>query len=156
MKVKHIWSILCKESVVNQDDNLISIYGVLEELNVSLTTKNARSNKLPEKVGIPINYEIVCLWFKKNTQELASAQIEYSLISPEGKELIKNTQSMEIPVNIRRFRSRMKISGLPLTINGDYFFKVKIKESGDKNFKLVSKLPLEVKIKIDSFKDDAK
>lgn len=151
MKIKHIWSVLCKESVINQDDNLISIHGALEELSVSLTPINAKSDKLPRKLSVPINYEIVSLWFKENKkEESTAAQVEYSLVSPEGRELIKNTRDMEIPVNIKRFRSRMKISGLPLTIEGYYFFRVKIKETGDRSFKLTAQLPLEVKIKIES------
>ena len=44
----------------------------------------------------------------------------------------------------------MKISGLPITTNGDYVFKVKIKESIGPSFKIVSELPLEIKINIES------
>ena len=148
-KIKHIWSVLCKESVINQDNNLIYIQGTLEELKVSLKPIKVGSGKLPEKLNVPINYEIVSLWFKENRNEVGKAQIEYSLISPEGKELVKNIQDMEIPVNIRRFRSRLKISGLPVTKEGDYSFRVKIKEAGSQAFRLVSELPLEVKIKIE-------
>ena len=148
MKIKHIWSVLCKESIINQDDNLISIHGTLEELNVSLTSMDASSNKLPEKLSVPFNYEIVSFWVKENKKELAKAQIEYSLVSPEGKELFNKIQDMGIPVNIKRFRSRMKITGFPVTREGDYNFRVKIKEEGSDIFRLVSELPLEVKISL--------
>ena len=149
MKVKHIWSVLCKESIINQDDNLISIHGTLEELNVTLTTPiNSSSNRLTDKLSLPINYEIVSFWVKENKKELAKAQIEYSLVSPEGKELFNKIQDMEIPVNIKRFRSRMKITGFPVTREGDYNFKVKIKEERADAFRLVAELPLEVKINL--------
>lgn len=148
MKIRHIWSVLCKESIINQDDNLISIHGTLEELNVSLTSMNASSNKLPEKLSVPFNYEIVSFWVKENKEKLAKAQIQYSLVSPEGKELFNKIQDMEIPVNIKRFRSRMKIMGFPVTREGDYNFRVKIKEEGADAFHLVGDLPLEVKINL--------
>ena len=151
MKIKHIWSILCKESSINQDDNLISMSGSLEEINVTFT-KNKEDSKFPEKLNIPMNYEIVSFWLKGKKEELVRAQIEYSLISPDGKELCNKTQDMEIPINIRRFRSRMKISGLPVTIIGDYTFKVKLKERNEKSFKLYADLPLEVKIQSASSK----
>lgn len=144
MKIKHIWSVLCKESSINQDDNLISMSGALEEINVTFTKKN--EVKYPENLSVPMNYEIVSFWFKGKKEELVKAQIEYSLISPDGKELVNKIQDIEIPINIRRFRSRMKIAGLPVTISGDYTFRVKLKEESEKTFKLYSELPLEVKI----------
>lgn len=149
MKIKHIWSVLCKESVINQDDNNLSIYGAIEELSVTLTPTDGQS-KLPEKISIPVNYEIVSLWFKDKKDMAANGEIEYILISPEGKELFKTVQNIEMLANIRRFRSRMKISGMPITKEGDYSFKIRIKEAGEKTFHLVSELPLEVKIKLET------
>lgn len=145
MKIKHIWSVLCKESVINQDDNTLYLHGLLEELTIALSSVNKES-KPREKVGIPINYEIVSLWFKDKKEEIVKAEVEYTLISPEGSELLKTTQQMEMPRNVRRFRSRMKIAGMPITKDGDYSFQIKIKESEAKTFTLVSKLPLEVKV----------
>lgn len=142
MKIKHIWSILCKESVINQDDNLISIHGALEELKVKINERE----KLPEVIPVNLNYEIVSYWFKEGKDELVKAEVKYKLLSPEGKELLTPpTHPIELPVKIRRFRSRMKIAGLPITKEGVYIFEIRIKEEGTKDFMLVSELPLEVK-----------
>jgi len=149
MKIKHIWSILCKESLINQDDNLISLNGALEELTITLSP-GKKMTTLPDKVGIPINYEIVSSWFKNTRDELAKAEIEYTLTSPEGNELFKKVQNMEMPSHIRRFRSRMKVTGMPIIKAGDYIFKISVKETGEKIFKIVSEIPLEVKIKIEN------
>lgn len=152
MKIKHIWSVLCKESVVNQDDNLISIHGALEELNAILTPVDNKA-KIPTKINIPINYEITSFWFKKDKNNLAKAEIEYSLISPDRERLLNVIQNIEIPINIKRFRSRMKIAGIPLTKEGDYSFQVKLKEEGEKIFRTVSEIPLEIKIKYEPLKN---
>ena len=146
-KIKHIWSVLCKESVINKDDNNISIFGTLEELSVFLSPVK-ETGKLPEKYGIPMSYEIVSFWVKEKEKELVKAQIEYSLISPQGKELFNKIQDMEMQTNIKRFRSRMKIAGLPITREGNYKFQVKIKEEGAGAFRPVAELPLEVKINL--------
>ena len=143
-KIKHIWSVLCKSSVIDQDDNNVSLHGVLEQLTVSLVPKDP-TRKL-DKMGIPLNYEIVSMWQKIEKTQVAMGEIEYIFIDPKGKELLKNTQIMEIPKTSRRFRSRMKISGLPLTLNGDYAFQIRLKEKGSSEFKLVSELPLEIGI----------
>lgn len=149
MKIKHIWSVLCKESVINQDDNNVSIYGVLEELSISLTPE-IETGKLPEKFGIPINYEIVSLWQKSKEVKIAKGNIEYVFVDPDNKELLTSTQTIEIPHTSRRFRSRMKITGMPLTNEGDYVFRIKIKEDGTDTFRLVAELPLEVKFALES------
>lgn len=148
MKIKHIWSVLCKESVINQDDNNISIHGVLEELSIFLTPVN-QTEELPEKIGIPMNYEIVSLWQRSKEVESAKAELEYIFVDSENKELLKNIQTIEIPKDSRRFRSRMKISGMPLSKEGDYTFQVKIREEGSDASHLVAELPLEVKINLE-------
>lgn len=148
MNIKHIWSVLCKESVISQDDNNISIHGVLEQLSVFLSPIK-ETGKLPEKFGIPMNYEIVSMWYRSKEVESAKAEIEYTFFDSENKELLKSTQMIEIPKSSRRFRSRMKITGMPFTKEGDYTFKVKIKEEGSDAFRLVAELPLEVKINLE-------
>jgi len=133
--------------VIDQDDNNISLHGILEQLTVSLVPKDPA--KKFNKIGIPLNYEIVSLWQKNEKSQVAMGEIEYIFIDPKGKELFINTQIMEIPKTSRRFRSRMKISGLPLTINGDYIFQIRLKEKDSGEFKLVSELPLEIEIKFE-------
>lgn len=55
---------------------------------------------------------------------------------------------IEMPKTSRRHRSRMKITGMPLTKAGDYIFKVKMREEGADTLRLVAELPLEVKINL--------
>lgn len=148
MKIKHIWSVLCRESVIDQDNNNISIHGVIEELSISLAPVNG-TGKLPEKLNIPMNYEIVSLWQKSKEVDLARTEIEYLFIDSENKELLRNTQTMEIPKTSRRFRSRMKIVGMPISKEGDYKFQIKMKEEGTDTLHLVAELPLEVKITLE-------
>lgn len=147
MNIKHIWSVLCNESVINQDDNNISIHGVLEQLSVSLSLRK-EAGKLPKKFGIPLNYEIVSMWQRNKDSQSAKAEIAYILVDSENKKLLESTLMIEIPKTSRRFRSRMKIRGIPLTKEGDYTFRVKIKEEGSDTFYLVAELPLEVKINV--------
>lgn len=152
MKVKHIWSVLCKESVVNQDDNLISIHGALEEFTVNIAPADSKTTTIPEKLNIPVNYEIVSFWVKENPKETTKVQIEYSFTDPKGENLFSKVQELEIPENIKRHRSRMKIMGLPVSQSGDYKFVVKKKEIESKKFELMAELPLEIKLQIEKLK----
>lgn len=145
MNIKHIWSVLCRESLINKDDNVISLYGVLEQLTVSINSK--KDGKSPAKINIPINYEVVSFWIKeKGLETEVKADVEIKLLDPLNQEIIKTIQKLVIPENVNRFRSRMKISGIPITKEGNYTFQVSKKEKDEQDFKLVSELPLEVKL----------
>lgn len=153
MKLQHIWSVLCRESVISQDDNVISLHGVIEQFQVKLIPPKSNL-KRPDKFALPFNYEIVSYWFKPDTSVDSRGEIEYILQCPKGEELFKTVQQLEIPSNIKRFRSRMKIAGITVKESGDYQFLIRFKESGEKEFKLVSAIPLEVNIQIEEPKEN--
>jgi len=56
--IKHVWSILCEKSILDQETNNVSITNAIEQLNLSLKGK---PDKLSLKKGIyiPFNLEIV-------------------------------------------------------------------------------------------------
>ena len=56
--IKHIWSILCKESIINQDDNNLSLIDVLEQLQVVAVPQGEVKETEPS-INVPINYELV-------------------------------------------------------------------------------------------------
>jgi len=150
MKIKHIWSVLCQDSILNQDDNIISLNKVFEQLSVNLTpTQNLTSNQLPDKINLPINYEITSFWLKDEKILSTKGEVKYALFNPKNDKLLETIQNIEIPSSSRRFRSRMKISGMPIAGEGYYRFEVSIKEEGEKIFRFVSELPFEVNIKIE-------
>lgn len=150
MKIKHIWSVLCKESIINQDDNLITLNSVLEELNIELgSVDQAKEFKLPEKFSLPINTEIVSLWLKDETVEKQiEGEIEYILVDPNGNKIGLSKTPFLFPLDKKRFRTRLKIHGLGFTVPGRYLFKISYKEKDTKHFVSIIEIPLDVTIKI--------
>ena len=45
-----------------------------------------------------------------------------------------------------RFRNRVNIQGLPITTEGRYFIRVSQKERTSKKYKIITELPLDIKI----------
>lgn len=154
MKIKHIWSVLCRESVVNMDDNVISLLGVLEDLSTSLTPMNPELPR-PEKINIPFNFEIVNYWTKESSEEIRM-QIKTATIDPDGKELNSVVSESIFPKGVKKLRSRLKVQGLAVTKNGEYTFRISVKTAADKDYKLVAELPLSVKIQIEAVNTPAK
>lgn len=154
MKIKHIWSIICRESIINQDDNVISILGVLEELTSNLTPIGPKL-PMPEKINIPFNFEIVNYW-TKDSSEAVKIQIKTAVIDPEGTELSSIINESVFPAGVKKLRSRLKAQGLSVTKSGGYHFRISVKTDGEKDYKLAAELPLSINIKIKEPKNSPK
>lgn len=150
MKIKHIWSVLCRESIINQDDNVISLLGVLEELNSTITPINPKLHR-PEKITIPFNFEVVNYWIRDVVRE-DILHIKTSIISPEEKEISSVVSDSTFSANVKKLRTRLKVQGLTVTKSGDYSIRVSFKINDEKDYKLVAELPLKVTITIGTSK----
>lgn len=147
--IKHIWSILCKESIINQDDNNLSIVDVLEALQVSLKQTNPQNEDQKLEAIVPINYEMVTFYTRDNKEKEVKFDQELILINHRGEEINKDIKEIVIPAGTKRMRTRVKISGIKVQGSGDYTFQVNIKEEGQKLFKIVAEIPLEVTVTVD-------
>lgn len=143
--IKHIWSVLCRESLINKDDNNITLQSILEQLNVSIKSKDDSDTK-KQPINVPIGYEVVSLWVKEENSDEPKAQVEITLLDPTRKELHRVEQTLIFVKPYKRMRSRFKIAGFPITGSGVYTFRVGIKEEGNRLFKVVSEIPVEVNI----------
>lgn len=145
--IKHVWSVLCRSSVIDKETNNISLNNVFEQLGVDIKIKKTASNKTVEYINIPIEYEIVSLWLKIDKQKSLKADIKIELVDPKNKTNKTFNQIINMSSEMKRLRSRLKIAGLTLSVPGDYFFRIKIKEEGQNNYRDVAELPLEVNLR---------
>lgn len=141
--IKHIWSILCTSSVIDSDTNVISFRDILEHLDVKAEVKGDKGKEV-KYINIPLQYEIVSMWYKKDKGEDLKGKIELEIVNPEGKVEKNFLQDIELTPGKKRLRSRMKIQGFAISMSGDYIFRVKMKEGGQKEFKIVAQIPLEI------------
>lgn len=143
--INHVWSLLCKSSVIDADTNVISFHDVLEHLNVKVSMKND-SNKKRDYINIPLEYEVVSMWYKKEKEISVKGKVELEIVNPKGKVEKIFSQDIELITGKKRLRSRMKIRGFAISMNGDYLFRIKMREEGEKSFHIVAQIPFEVDI----------
>lgn len=141
--IKHIWSILCRRTIIDSDTNNLTISDVLEELKVDIKVQQKDADKL-KLINIPLEFEIVSLWKKEDRNQHQKADSTIEVISPDGKLMKTFSQIVEMPVGMKRLRSRMKVMGFAIENEGEYIFKINIKEEGNKMYKTVAELPFEV------------
>ncbi len=152
MKINHIWTVLCRESILNQDDNAISLIGVVEEVQGTLITLPDKPLRESDKKPVPLNLELVTTWTKDDDKEIA-IQVRVILLDPNNTEMMNVINNSIFPSNSKRLRTRLKVQGFPVTVSGRYIFKVSLKTNVDKDYKLVSEIPIDVKIKIEQQKE---
>ena len=57
--MKHVWSIICQQSSIDFENNLLSLYGCIEELNLVVDKDKILQN---EKMIIPAKFQLVSFW----------------------------------------------------------------------------------------------
>ncbi|PIP28474.1 MAG: hypothetical protein COX29_00995 [Candidatus Moranbacteria bacterium CG23_combo_of_CG06-09_8_20_14_all_35_22] len=141
--MKHIWSILCKKSIIDAETNNINIGEVLEEITFHIPME--KDFKLP--VNFNFDYEIISFWTStvRNNEEKFYIEIEF--VDPDKKILNKFEQTITFPKNKKRLRTRIKSSAITVTKGGGYLFKIKAKEKENSSFKLLTEIPLFILIK---------
>lgn len=145
--IKHIWTVLCQKSVIDNQSNNLSLIDVFEELKVNYSTPSSVSNSLEvTRINVPISYEIVSLWLRDNYDKDENVEIRAIFIDPTGKELKSFDQSVVMKAKLIRYRTRLRVQGIGLTVPGIYTFEIKIKDNNRDNFRSVASVPLDVKM----------
>lgn len=142
--IRHVWSVLCKEAVIAQDSNLISIRDALERFEIQVGVSRDEAGEKP-KIAIPTSFEIVSFFVRDLAKKPEKFSIQLRLIDPLGEELGSLAQELEFKASTSRLRNRIKVEGFPLTVSGIYNYEIYTDIDGEKP---VARLPLEVDLKV--------
>lgn len=142
--IKHIWSVVCKESVINQDNNALSLMNILEGFEIGIKKDTPKDRG----IVIPTEYEIVSMLRKDSKTEEKGVFLKASLLDPKGEEITKPIEaSITIPKDKNNIRHRIKSFGFKVTTEGEYRFVISLKQDGKKGFVQVAELPINITIK---------
>lgn len=146
--INHIWSVLCRRSIVDRDTNNISIFDVFEQLTVEIKIRKG-ANKNVSKINLPIDYELVSFWTKdiKDADFSYKGEVKAEIIGPSGAVEKVFEQPLEMPKEMKRLRTRLQIKGFVAEESKIYHFQVSFKEIGENKYKKVASVPLEIIVK---------
>ncbi|MCE9643268.1 MAG: hypothetical protein K8Q97_03010 [Candidatus Andersenbacteria bacterium] len=146
--IKHIWSVLCQKSVIDSDTNNITLFDILERIDIEIKIENPQLPE-PERINIPINFEIVS--FFENTDPLKNTSGDNIIEFCDSKGQVLNSfkQEVKMPKGMKRLRARFKINGLAVNkVSSDYVFRIKLKSHDMEKYKTLTEIPFETSIKI--------
>lgn len=143
--IKHIWTVLCQKSIIDNETNNFSLLDILEQINII-------ANKLPptkenDQVIFPFNFEAVSLWVKTGEKTSVKGQARVRIVTPDGQIGDGPTFSIDLS-NKTRFRSRVRFGGLPIKGSGQYKVLVQLKKEDATKWEDVASVPLQVVLEI--------
>lgn len=144
--INHIFTLLCKKAVQDTQTNIISAFDILEKITLSLSPEQFEeiTSQVNEKRALPVEYDILSMWEKKNINTEIKGKILVELLSPKNDLL----QSMEMPLpkqeSKRLMRLVAKVQGLPFKGLGVYRFNISKEIEGDTDKQIIASIPLEV------------
>ncbi|MFA5746756.1 MAG: hypothetical protein WC926_01610 [Candidatus Paceibacterota bacterium] len=142
--MNHVWSVLCQNSSVDEETKLLSIFNCLEQVEITVKKEDIENKG---KVIVPILSELISFWTIDGQKEGDKLEMKIESLDPSNNLLYSAEKTFDINKNFPRFRSKIKLQGLPVTKSGRYFFKISQKDKIQKKFKTVATLPLDVDLR---------
>lgn len=135
--IEHVWSVVCLNSIIDNESNNISLIETLEQ--IALKKKDKAS--LP--AFIPISLHLVTLWAKTpqggSNKGIARVFVE--------NPMNKKSPPLEYEIDLsktKRFRQRIRVQGFAVEKPGYYYFVVQFKDIESAQWKDVARIPIEV------------
>jgi len=144
--MRHVWSILCRRSIIDSESNNISLIDVLEGIQANYKPKDGDQNNGHPTV-IPVDFEVISFFEDIDTSKELRFKIKIDIIAPGNVVNSGSENEVVLPIGPKRLRQRSRINGFPVTVSGSYRMVVKIKQDKEE-FKTVAELPLDVTIKV--------
>ncbi len=140
--IEHVWSVLCAQAVVDKTTNNISLFNVIEQLQISV------SQPLPEGTqSVPFPHNIVSTWQRADYEVPAETRARIRLKGPTRE--YEGQAPFEVNIqeeDIHRRRTVVSLTHIPLSGPGLYHFIIEQEDQSTDGWVQVAKLPLEVRL----------
>jgi hypothetical protein len=144
---KCVWGILCSLSSIDQQKNNVSLFNIIEQLNIPAAFfKEQQEKKEPLPVGIEFEVYLSLqrvLDIGISSEEIPS-DIRIKVVDPTGKTIQESLSQIVFPKAMKRFRFRMNFNGISLTVPGQYCILVENKTPEKDQFKKLTEIPLDI------------
>lgn len=138
--MEHIWSVLCRLSIVDQQRNNVSLIDVMEQLSF---VGEVEEEEHP--LALPFPIELVTLWSRTDLKTPEVSQARVLILSPKGEFLDPKGAEYDIDLTeYQRFRAMGKFGTLPYVGDGIYRFVVQNFDEKSEQWRDVASIPLEI------------
>ena len=139
---QHVWSVLCREPIIDRVTNNLSLVGVLEEVQVEIAC--LKGTETPELPVTTMTIHVVSYWVRALREKGAVESLRARIHSPARKLLGTIVHQFSM-VDHARARNVLTARALPLADAGRYTVEVQ-QPAGKARWRTVARLPLDVTI----------
>src|SRR5438552_6089782 len=139
---KHIWSVLCKQGLINKFTNGMSLIDAIEEITIETGEPPPQEWRL-----VPIQAVLVSFFERSNPAIPEQARVKIEIVAPSGD---VHSKPLITEIGLKdsvRSRTFVHMEGLPIHGFGAHRFIVSISQDGENDWMRVAELPLEYKPK---------
>ncbi len=142
---KHAWSIVVASSVVNAEDNSMSLFNVMEGIEVAIKDpKVEKSFKTSKKLALSMPHEVVSYLYRQDDAKRKTIDMRLEFKTPSGAVTTVLKQKVVFEPKVGNMRTRIKSAGFQLTEPGLYYYNIYIPMVDKDEEQLVASLPLTV------------
>jgi len=145
--MKHIWSLMCKESKIDANTNNISIIDAFESLQFDV---NADDPKYVEgsPIGLQFNFEFVSVYFRDKSGDEETHEQTLIVLDPKGNKLGEFNSQIIFQSEHNRTRNILRFNTIALSTSGTYLFQINTNNKGSEKRRLESAIPISIKVKV--------
>ena len=140
--VNCLWGLICSMSALDQQKNNISLFNVINQINVPAENFNKTENFF-----LPVPHELIVVFRRMLETKLCTdvliIDVKVSLVDPSGKVLNELLVPIKFEVGKRIMRFRFQIPGFKLTTTGDYVYRIEAKQPMVEKMQKINEIPFE-------------
>ena len=146
--IELIWSVICARSSIDSESNNVSLFEALEQLNVPSDVEKQRGPSGEQiDILIPQTIELISLWRLSDYKKPEKAECRVRLRTPQGIGEVSKPFMIDLSTSgLKRFRTVMKINGIPFKGFGTYFFVVELRNEASGTWEEKAKVPIDVEV----------
>jgi hypothetical protein len=144
--IRHIWSVLCSKGSVDQQTNAVSLFEVIEELQLRI----APDAEFPMVAPLPVL--LVSYWSRVDREVPLQGEQRLRLISPGGEELGSFVGDIDLE-SAGRSRSFARFPGNRLGGAGRHEWEVAWRIKGEEDWNVAASIPFDLTV---SYEDEDK
>ena len=147
--IKHLFTLICRESIIDHETNNLSINQIYEELKFDIAIPEDAHLKRNDQdpVGIQLPLEVTSMFYREKMDSEEDLKLTLIFLDPSDKELGKFELPFKFIESQRRVRTRMKLNSIALTKRGTYHFKVLL-SIGESEMELLETIPLDIMVNV--------
>ncbi len=145
--VKHIWSVLCKESKIEAETNNISIIDAYESLQFGINTED-QNYKHGGPLNLPFSFEIVSLFHRDKINQNEDDEEVINAVDPKGQQLGEFLSTIQFIEDSKRVRNIFKFPNIALTTSGTYKFQINTRNKKNNKRSLITEIPIDIEVTV--------